>query len=229
MITMGFFLLSYGKLLLNQWQRKLRSSGCSICYIKAVSAASKMTSGPAKGLRWRSHLSGRLFQPDKKLRQNFTQKSLPYCPLCPSVVTFSRFLWIHLRNTIWWAKCFTLPSEACNPPTGAAQQRLQEVPEHELWCPPDGGYEECGSLAARGLSRHADLHSTIFSGNPAKTSAGRLSAEGRRALCVCSKQAAGATDVPQPQQQLDHSVPLELLRYLEPLLFIFLIKLCELC
>ena len=123
-----------------QRQRKLRTSGCYICYIKAVSATSRMTSGPAKGLRRRSHLWGILFQLDRKPRQNFTQENLPYCPLCPSVVTFYQFLWIHLQNTIQWAECFTLHSEVCNPPAGAAhQQLLQEVPEHEPWCPPDGG------------------------------------------------------------------------------------------
>ena len=61
-----------------------------------------------------------------------------------------------------------------------------------------------------------------------KTNAGELSAEGRRALYVCSKQTTGATDVPQPQLQLDHSIPQELMRYSEPFLFIFLTKLCGL-
>lgn len=64
--------------------------------LKALSVASKMISGPAKGLRWKRHLSGILFQLHGKPWQNFTQENLPYCPLCPSVVTFDQFLWIHL-------------------------------------------------------------------------------------------------------------------------------------
>lgn len=79
MVTTGFFLLFCGKLLLNQRQRKPHTSGCYICYIKAVTATSRVTSGPAKGLRWRSHLSGILFQLDRKPRQNSTRENLPYC------------------------------------------------------------------------------------------------------------------------------------------------------
>ena len=136
MVTMGFFLLSCGKLLLNQRQRKLHTSGCYICYIKAVSATSRVTSGPTKGLRWRSHLSGILFQLDRKPWQNSTRENLPYCPLCPSIMAFYQFLWIHLWNTIQRAECSPLHGEV---PTGAAQEMLREVPEPKPWCPLDGG------------------------------------------------------------------------------------------
>lgn len=107
--------------------------------LKAISVASRMTSGPAKGLGWRSHLSGISFQLDRKAWQNFTQENLPYCPPRPSVVTFYQFLWIHRWNAIQRAECFALHREVCNLPTGAAQQMLQEAPGHEPWCPLDGG------------------------------------------------------------------------------------------
>lgn len=55
--------------------------------LKAISVASRMTSDPAKGLGWRSHLSGS-FQLDRKARQNFTQENLPYYPPVPLLWPF---------------------------------------------------------------------------------------------------------------------------------------------
>lgn len=112
MVTLRFVLLFGGKLLLNQGQRRLQTSEFSKFYL---SAASRMISGPAKGLGWRSHLSETLFQLVGKLWQNFMQEKFPFCLPFPTGMTVYQFFWVHLLNTIQRAKRFTLHCEVCNP------------------------------------------------------------------------------------------------------------------
>lgn len=171
-----------------------------------------MTSGPAKGLRWRSQLSGTLLQLDRKPHRKVS--------ILHPVMTFYQFLHIHLRHTIQGAECFILDSEVCNPARGAAQQMLQEVPAHEPWL--KRAWQFCCSRA--GMTHRPTLSHFWWESNPNKCRA----ALGRREESSLCLQWTEATDVPQPRLQLDHSIPLELMYFSEAFLFIFLTKLCRL-
>lgn len=78
-------------------------------------------------------------------------------------------------------------------PVAVAYQMLQEVPGQKTWCPLDGGHhnmpQEHSSSAAWELSRHADLHPTIFCGNPTKQIQGDSQQKGGEdSVCTANKQ-----------------------------------------
>lgn len=129
-----------------------------------------MTSDPAKGLRWRSPLSGTVLQLDRKSHRKVSILH----PVSWPFINSSTFTYNTPSNkqsvSLWTLTCVILP----------------EV-QHKKCCrryqPMNHGAhlmeaKERGSCAVQDLAWQTDLHSPIFAGNPSKTNAEQLSQKG---------------------------------------------------
>lgn len=136
-----------------------------------------MTSGPDKGLRWRSQLSGTLLRLDRKPHSKVSILHPVSWPFINSSTFTYNIPSMEETVSLWTLKCVILPEVKHN----KCCRRYQPMNHGALLM------EAKKSVAAWGLAWHTDLHSPIFGGNPTKTNAGQLSAEGRKAHCVYSE------------------------------------------